>query len=528
MNDEITKLFVTLGLNATGYTEGMSEAKKTAGGFGDTWVKATAVMAGAAVGIEALARAQAPLTESTKQLAASTGITEAEMRKLVIATSNVTFPLESVLEVMEKGREQGIKSAEGLQQYATFWDVVGDATGQNATVLAEAGVALRAVGIAAGEESEALAAFGYITRETSMNVGEFLEFVGKAGPELRQMGMDVNDAAAVLGILEKEFGMTGRTARSEFNAAVKEANGDMDALLQILGITEEQFNNYNQAVEESSEVIAENAAIHAESYTAMQKIQHAMSEATYAVGSYIGKAAELAPLLTGASAAITLAERAKGSLSVASTLAALSNIRFTITTVAMNVASTAAAVSLNLLGRAFLFATGPMGIAVLAITAVIGVGYLLIKNFDKIGDTATAVWTWAGDKIKGFKDTASVAIDFVIKRINALISAMNKIPGVNIGKISTTGGETPKFHSGGIYRAPTPGGEGMALLRDGERITPAGAVATANQAPATPGIDYNRMGSAVASALKGFRFSIDLKSGIVEVVQDALRSEVRA
>lgn len=31
-----------------------------------------------------------------------------------------------------------------------------------------------------------------------------------------------------------------------------------------------------------------------------------------------------------------------------------------------------------------------------------------------------------------------------------------------------------RFHSGGTYRAPMPGGEGLALLRDGERITPAG------------------------------------------------------
>lgn len=29
----------------------------------------------------------------------------------------------------------------------------------------------------------------------------------------------------------------------------------------------------------------------------------------------------------------------------------------------------------------------------------------------------------------------------------------------------------PKFHSGGIFKAPTPGGEGLALLKDGERVT---------------------------------------------------------
>lgn len=35
--------------------------------------------------------------------------------------------------------------------------------------------------------------------------------------------------------------------------------------------------------------------------------------------------------------------------------------------------------------------------------------------------------------------------------------------------------DIPTFHSGGIFRAPTPGGEGFALLRDGEKVSTPGS-----------------------------------------------------
>ena len=124
------------------------------------------------------------------------------MRDLVRETSNVTFPLEEVIGVMERGREQGLKSADQLQKFASFWDMVGDATGENAVTLAEAGVKLRSLGIAAGDESQALGAFGFISQETTQDIGGFLDIVERVGPDLNEMGAGVDEAAALLEILE--------------------------------------------------------------------------------------------------------------------------------------------------------------------------------------------------------------------------------------------------------------------------------------------------------------------------------------
>ncbi len=335
-------------------------------------------VAGAALGgaIEAITRKQSEMMEQSRRLAASLDITEDEVRDLALSMTDVTFPLEDVLELMETGRQQGIRSAEGLKEYAEFWDMVGDATGDSGPRLAEASAGLRAVGIAAGEESQALAAFGFITQETTGNVGDLLTFLERSGPELREMGMDINDAAAFMGALEHELGMTARTARTEFRQAVNEASQDLrDAKVAIaeaeaglrvleeaykageistedykeqyaelsselrsandflennkdmtlavadqLGLTGEQLEKYMDMVGESSDVIKDNADIHAESYTVMQRLQHRLSELTFEYGALFESASALTPAL------IAIGPAMKGVTMVAKGLAAVKGL----------------------------------------------------------------------------------------------------------------------------------------------------------------------------------------------------------
>ncbi|MDO7786098.1 hypothetical protein [Desulforamulus aquiferis] len=530
-NDEVAKLFVTLGLNATGYTEGMEKANKSPGTLADTWTKASAVITTSTVALELAARKQAVLTEQTQKLAASISITEGEMRKLAIETANVTFPLEEALATMEKGREQGIKSAEGLKSFATNWDLVADATGIGAAVLAESGIALRAVGIAAGDESQAMAAFGYITRETTVNVQEFLEFVGRTGEKLREMKLDVNDAAAIIGILEKEFGMTGRVARTEFQQAVNDSNGSLSAMLDLLGISEEKFNSYRQAVQSSNGVIEENARIHADSYTTLQKVKHELSEVTYGVGSYIGAIADLAPYPAAIVNSITLWGKLKDAIGFA-TIAQRANIIVTGIQIgflgALSFAAHAATMATTALGFVMGVVTTPIFLVGLAIAAVIAAGYLLIKNWDDVKAAGSAALDWLGKKWTAFKDTAAFAINAVIDYINELIEKINKVGIVKIGIISHVGGgKTPGLAKGGTITAPGTvlvGEEGPELLSlpRGAQVTPLNKPAEAS------GIDYGRMASAIAQALSGAIFVTDLDSGKVElIVQDAFRREVR-
>ncbi len=270
---------------------------KVMGFMEKNWLKVGACCAVAATAIEAFARKQAPMLEKSRQIAAAIGMNEKAFRALAIETANVTFPLKDVLDLMELGKQAGLRSADALKEYATFWDTVGDATGENAVQLGKMGVSLRGIGIDLGNEKEAFAAFGYITENTSGKITDFLMFLDKCGPELREMNMDVNQSAAILGILEKQFGMSARTARTEFMQAVVSADGSMDTLLETLGISEETFNQYNVEVEKCSGVIQRNAKIHEESFTPIQKLQDVVSKLGFKFAGTVEQAAKFAPAL---------------------------------------------------------------------------------------------------------------------------------------------------------------------------------------------------------------------------------------
>ena len=129
--------------------------------------------------------------------------------------------------------------------------------------------------------------------------------------------------------------------------------------------------------------------------------------------------------------------------------------------------------------------------------------------------------TWAVEEFenlwKYIKDIPSKAIEWGKDIINGLWEGMKKVwtkvtkwfssvtskigssiksafSGVGSGGSSGFVIETPveQFHSGGTFRAKTPGGVGLALLRDGEHVS----------RPTESIIDYERLGQVLAQYIK--------------------------
>jgi len=251
-------------------------------------------------GIETLAQTQAGLTESSRKLANATGMSEKEIRGMATSLSNATFPLDSALELMTLGAQQGLESADALKQYAAFWDTVGDATGLSAEALAKSGAALAAVGIEVGNESELLGAFGLITQESTSSVQEFLDGISRLAPEMTAMGISVDEAAVIMTAMERELGLTARTARTEFKEALEQSETGLAGVLEQLGLSETQLATYQTKLEESTGVIQDNADAHASTKTVMDKLKSTLSDLAFANGALIEKASMLAPILVAA------------------------------------------------------------------------------------------------------------------------------------------------------------------------------------------------------------------------------------
>ena len=360
----------------------LSGALRSAGGGMDRFKKAAmatgVALTAAGAGLEAMARKQAPLLEATKKLAVQTGLTEGEIRGMATSLSNATFPLEDAIDLMGQASQQGLEGADALQSYANFWDMVGDATGNTSTTLAQSAAALKAVGIEAGQETELLGAFGLIMTQTSGDVQGFLQFVERLAPEMGKANVSVDDAAVFMTALEKELGLTAKTARTEFKEALEQAIAaadgqavSLDEVAQSLGLTQSQLEKYRGELANSTDIVKANADAHASTKTKMQQLQSTFGDLTFKMGPYIQQASQIAPILMVIGPAMMALSAAK-------------NVYTGVTKVA--------AVATRLFGVALKGAMGPVGLILIAITALIAIGVLLWKNWDVISAKAKEIW----------------------------------------------------------------------------------------------------------------------------------------
>ena len=108
-----------------------------------------------------------------------------------------------------------------------------------------------------------------------------------------------------------------------------------------------------------------------------------------------------------------------------------------------------------------------------------GVFSLMGSAIDGIKSAFSGISTTVSNVFGGLSGIVSSALNAVKNAWNNTIGGK----GISIPSVFGFGGADftiPRLHSGGVFNAPTPGGEGFAWLRDGETvITPGGAVSTA-------------------------------------------------
>lgn len=111
------------------------------------------------------------------------------------------------------------------------------------------------------------------------------------------------------------------------------------------------------------------------------------------------------------------------------------------------------------------------GVMIEAIRVVIGWGQKLVDGFRAAKQAFDTLGFWGVLK-EGFR----AALNWIIGKWNnfKLTLGGGSILGVDIPSITLNTPNIPTLHEGGMFRAPRPGGEGLALLQDRERVIPAG------------------------------------------------------
>ena len=359
------------------------------------------------VGMEALAKNQQGLTESTRKLANATQFSEAEIRTMATSLSNATFPLDSVLGLMELGAQQGLESAAALKAYAGFWDTVGDATGLGAEALAKSGAALAAVGVEVGNESELLGAFGLISQESTQSVQDFLDGISRMAPEMSAMGVSVNEAAVIMTAMERELGLTARTARTEFKEALEESETGLAGVLEQLGLSETQIATYRDKLEGSTGVIQANADAHASTKTVMDKLKSSMADLAFANGAMIEKASMLAPIFMAAGPVVM----------------GFTSIMGFMTPVVHG--AKAALIGLNL-------SLGPIALVIIGVGAAIVAAIVIWKNWDKIILVLKK-------SLEVLKATFKIVFDFIKAIVSRVFTAITDIYNSKLGWLLPAG-----------------------------------------------------------------------------------------
>jgi len=486
-------------LSASASTEELADATSGAEqqlfALDSAGVAAGAALAGLGTAITAATEQSKDWRETLGRTSTTMGMTRRETQSLATEISNATFPMDDAVATMDALSQQGVESGEAMQEVATAADNIADATGATAEEVAQnAGPALAAMGEDVEDLSEHMDTFTYVARNTTMDVSDFSRMVRKTGPELQQMGMSVDETASIMAALE-ERGMDSRTAMREFRQAARKADGDQQALMDSLGLTNEELSEQQQALAEAEGTTIEHAEAANESVSTMDRMSNALDKATLKMGGLLGPVEAAGPALMGLGGALSFVSTVNMSAVVPSfiaTQAAAAPILPIVLGLAAGAATLYAAWESNFLG----------------IQQVTG----------DVLDALGAGFDWY---VSHIERSVEFIIDMVMAIPEGLEQVIDRIPGIDsedvLGGIDTEDIKESVF-------PPKPDEEGQDV---GEEMGEAAAAGVEQESPSVDDVVPDKGAVADAGQQHGesYASAFDDSAGSGGVEQDPIRSD---
>lgn len=290
ISEAIAELFVVLKLkDETG--EGLENANTR-------WAKHGAIIGGAMTGIgvagEKLTDRYRTIDAAAATTAISIGLPEEAVRRMINTLWSADTPLEESAGLIDALGRSGMKSEPQIMAAATAFDMLADANGANAAIMAQELIpAFNAFGIPLTEVGKHIDSITYMTRNSTITWEDFAGVTSKLGPQMHDAGLSMEDTAAILLVLEQN-GYKGRNATAAFRDAVTQASKDgtgYQGVLQILndkyGIQSGAIDTVKNNMSQAQGITERTADAQNRVVSASDKMNTEFAKATAAIGGII-------------------------------------------------------------------------------------------------------------------------------------------------------------------------------------------------------------------------------------------------
>lgn len=271
--------------------------KETFDGIADKWKEITAVAGTAGAASEGFARSQGETNATLERTAIATGESTESLRESADAMSNHTFATSDAIAGMEMLVQRGIDTQGQFEEILPHVDNLADATGKDfPDALESADRLLKPFGQDLNDLGENTDQMTRIMQQTDIPLATLERNLGRVPDELKAMEFGLDDAAAGIEVF-RDRGFSGQEAVREFRRAVEESEGDMDAFLETVGLTNEEWEEYQKQVEPAVGLTDELAAANNDQMTVMERLQQNVENLMTKYGGFAEAAGLLAPIL---------------------------------------------------------------------------------------------------------------------------------------------------------------------------------------------------------------------------------------
>lgn len=342
-----------------------------------------------------------PLNAQLSGTAITLGTTTDRMRDLTLSTTNVTFPLQSVISTFDLLTRAGVRDQEQLVNTANAFDALADATGSSAEVVADILIpAYKSLGEKLPESADEMDRFTWLTKNTTVDLSEFgsvMQYVAMYGEGLN---VTIDDMIGIMAGLEAK-GISGSAATRLFRTAVNEAKDGTISLNDALGLTDDQIAGYVEQMKGSEGITTQYADALNQQFGLMDKVKQKFSELTLKASGFLEPMEPLLAGMTGFGTMLAALPNLVGpaSKAIGGVAGAIKNIPGALDKVGAGAKALGSVIVAN---------------PILAIVTAIALAAVLIwKNWDKIKPFFEKLWNF----IKGIFEKAINAIKGVVETV---------------------------------------------------------------------------------------------------------------